>query len=289
VVNLQRSLYVEDINVDLPELIRGLFQRQRLELAETDTFQTSTQLNIGIRGPHDALHVRNNLANLQGDVALTVRGTLARPVVFGDVTLDPGGTLVYNDNQYEVQRGTLRFTNPQRIDPVVDLVATTEVQGFNITLSLGGTLEHPDIHLASDSNLADLEIFSLIAGSQRPTDNPLPAPTTAEQQADPNQLARQFLYGQAASAITKRVGTLLRFDRFRIDPVAVAGQPASGIGVTVGKRLSKDIFVTYSTLPTTSQQYIVQVEWQLRKNVTLVLTQVGDGTYAIDAQWQRRF
>jgi translocation and assembly module TamB len=188
-----------------------------------------------------------------------------------------------------VQRGTLRFSNPERIDPVVDLVASTEVQGFNITLTLGGTLEHPDIHLASDSNLADLEIFSLIAGSQRPTDNPLPPQTTAEQQADPNQLARQFLYGQAASAITKRVGTLLRFDRFRIDPVAVAGQPTSGIGVTVGKRLSKDVFVTYSTLPTTSQQYIVQVEWQARKNVVLVLTRVGDGSYAIDAQWQRRF
>lgn len=289
VVNLQRSLYVQDINVDLLVLIQALFQRQRLELAETDTVQTTTQLNIGIRGPHDALHVRNNVANLQGDVSLTVRGTLARPVVFGDVTLDPGGTLIYNDNQYDVQRGTLRFSNPERIDPVVDLVASTEVQGFNITLTLGGTLEHPDIHLASDSNLADLEIFSLIAGSQRPTDNPLPPQTTAEQQADPNQLARQFLYGQAASAITKRVGTLLRFDRFRIDPVAVAGQPTSGIGVTVGKRLSKDVFVTYSTLPTTSQQYIVQVEWQARKNVVLVLTRVGDGSYAIDAQWQRRF
>jgi len=57
----------------------------------------------------------------------------------------------------------------------------------------------------------------------------------------------------------------------------------------VGKRLSKDVFITYSTLPTTGQQYIVQVEWQVRKNLTLVLTQVGDGTYAVDAQWQRRF
>jgi translocation and assembly module TamB len=112
---------------------------------------------------------------------------------------------------------------------------------------------------------------------------------TTEQQADPNQLARQFLYGQAASAISKRVGTLFRFDRFRIDPVVQAGQPITGIGITVGKRLSKDVFVTYSTLPTTGQQYIVQVEVQLRKNVTLILTQVGDGTYAVDAQWQRRF
>lgn len=288
-IDLDRSLYVQDINVDLLQLIQGLFQRQRLELAATDTLQTTTQLNIGIRGT-DALRVRNNLATLQGDVALSVRGTLARPVLFGDVKIAPGGTLVYNDNQYDVQRGTLTFSNPNRIDPVFDLVATTEVQGFNITLTLGGTLEHPDIHLASDGNLADLEIFSLIAGSQRPVENPVAPPTvTTEQQADPNQLAKQFLYGQAASAISKRVGTLFRFDRFRIDPVVQAGQPVTGIGITVGKRLSKDVFVTYSTLPTTGQQYIVQVEVQLRKNVTLILTQVGDGTYAVDAQWQRRF
>jgi translocation and assembly module TamB len=288
-VSLERALYVQDINVDLLELVQGLFQRQRLELAATDTFQTTTQLNIGIQG-RGALRVRNNVANLQGDVALSVRGTLARPVVFGDVVIDSGGTLLYNDNQYQVQRGYLRFSNQERIDPVIDLVATTEVQGFNITLTLGGTLERPDIHLASDSNLADLEIFSLIAGSQRPTDSPFaPPPTTTEQQAVPGQLARQFLAGQAAGAVSKRVGTLFRFDRFRIDPVVQAGQPVAGIGITVGKRLSKDVFITYSTLPTTGQQYIVQVEWQVRKNLTLVLTQVGDGTYAVDAQWQRRF
>ncbi|HTG36218.1 MAG TPA: translocation/assembly module TamB domain-containing protein [Thermoanaerobaculia bacterium] len=288
-IRLERSLYVQDINVDLIELIQGLFQRQRLELAETGTFETTTQLNIGISGPHDVLHVRNNVANLQGDVRLDVRGTLAKPVIFGDVSIDPGGTLVYNDNEYQVQRGALTFSNPNRIDPVIDLVATTEVQGFNITLNLGGTLERPDIHLASDANLADLEIFSLIAGSQRPTESPLAPPTTADQQAPASQLAREFLYGQAASAISKRVGTLFRFDRFRIDPVVQAGQPVSGVGITVGKRLSKDVFITYSTLPTTGQQYIAQVEWRVRNNLTLVLTQVGDGTYAIDAQWQRRF
>jgi translocation and assembly module TamB len=219
-----------------------------------------------------------------------VQGSLARPVVFGNVTFAPGGTLDYNDNRYEVQRGQLTFSNPNRIDPVIDLLATTEVQGFHITLNLAGTLEHPDIHLASDSGLADLEIFSLIAGGQRPTEDPLAPPSTAGEQAAPNQLAKEFLYGQATSAISKRVGTLFRFDRFRIDPVASqTGQTGTGVGITVGKRLSKDIFVTYATEPATSQQYIVQVEWRLRQNLTLVFTQAGDGTYAVDAQWQRRF
>jgi hypothetical protein len=286
-VDLERSLYVEDVPVDLVQFIQRIFQRQRLELAETGDLEATTQLNLAVRGP-DALRVRNNVANLQGDIVLTIRGTLARPVAFGEVDLDPGGTLVFNDNQYEVQRGTLTFSNPNRIDPEIDLVAQTEVQGFNITLNLGGTLERPDINFASDANLADLEIVSLIATGQRPAEGPLPT-NPAEEELAPNVVARQFLYGQAASAISQRVGNIFRFDRFRIDPIIEAGQPVSGVGVTVGKRLSRDIFVTYSTEPSSSRQYIVQIEWQVRKNVTLVLTQAGDGSYAVDAQWQRRF
>ncbi len=289
-VDLKRSLYVEDITVDpLVLLQRALLQRQRLQAAETDDFQATTQLALTVTGP-DALHVRNNLANLSGDVDLNVGGSVARPVIFGKVGINPGGSLVFNDNKYEVLRGNLAFDSSTKIDPVIDLVAQTEIQGFNITLNLGGTLGKPDVHFSSDANLADLEIVSLVATGQRPSPEagyaPPPSP---DQQVAPTEMARQFLYGQAASALTKRVGTLFGFDRFRIDPLTSAGQPVSGVGVTVGKRLSKDVFVTYSYDPTNNRQSIVQVEWQLKKNVTLVLTQVGDGTYTVDAQWERRF
>ena len=86
-MDLDRALYVEDVPVDLLQFIQILFQRQRLELAETGDFEATTQLNLVIQGP-DALRVRNNVANLQGDVSLTVRGTVARPVVFGEVEID---------------------------------------------------------------------------------------------------------------------------------------------------------------------------------------------------------
>ncbi len=287
-VSLDRSLYVEDVPVDLLQFIQRIFQRQRLEIAETGDFEATTQLNLVVQGP-GALRVRNNVADLQGDVNLTVRGTVARPAVFGEVEIASGGTLVFNDSEYEVQRGLLTFSNPNRIDPVIDIVALTEIQGFNITLNLGGTLERPDVNFASDGNLADLEIVSLIAGGQRPTEGFAQADPAADQAAG-TQVAREFLYGQAASALTKRVGTLFGFDRFRIDPVvADAGQSVSGVGVTVGKRLSRDVFVTYSSDPASNRQYIVQIEWQVRRNVTLLLTQAGDGTYAVDAQFQRRF
>jgi len=289
-IGLQRSLYVEDITVDpLVLLQRALLQRQRLQVAETDDFLSTTQLALHVTG-QDALRVRNNLANLQGDMDLSIRGSLARPVVFGDVDVNPGGSLVFSDNKYEVLRGKLSFESTSKIDPVIDLVAQTEIQGFHITLNVGGTLGKPDVHFASDTTLADLEIFSLVATGQRPSaEAGYAPPPSPDQQAAPTDVARQFLVGQAASAVTRRVGTLFGFDRFRIDPLTSAGQPISGVGVTVGKRLSKDVFVTYSYDPTNNRQSIVQVEWQVRKNVTLVLTQVGNGTYTVDAQWERRF
>lgn len=288
-VTLDRSLYVEDVPIDLLAFIRNLFQRQRLELAETDDFQATTQLNLAIRGP-GALRVSNNVANLQGDVNLTVRGTVARPVLFGEVEVNEGGTLVFNDNQYEVQRGLLTFGSTRGIDPVIDLVATTEIQRFNITLNIGGTLNQPDINFSSDSNLADLEILGLIATGSRPDLDTAPE-RPADQDTAASRAAQDFLVGQAASAISKRVGQLFPFDRFQVfvPESQSGGQPSTGLGVTVGRRLSRDVFVTYTYDPASARQYIVQVEWQLRKNVTLVLTQEGDESYAIDAQWQRRF
>ena len=173
---------------------------------------------------------------------------------------------------------------------MIDLVATTEVQGFNITLNLGGTLERPDIHLASDANLADLEIFSLIAGSQRPTENPLAPPTTADQQA-----RRQ----PARARVPLRPGGLGHLQAGG-HPVPLRPLPDRSGGRRRASRSPGSASPSASgcrrtsssptrPLPTTGQQYIVQVEWRVRNNLTLVLTQVGDGTYAIDAQWQRRF
>ena len=79
-----------------------------------------------------------------------MQGTLAAPVVFGTVEAEPGGTLIYSDNEYEVERFLLTFNNPNRIDPIIDLVARTEVRSYDITLNLSGTLDRLDTRFTSD-------------------------------------------------------------------------------------------------------------------------------------------
>lgn len=291
-VNLERAFFLQDVQTDAIPLLLQALQRERLEVVETDEMLATTQLNIQVQGP-GALRVNNNVADLRGNIDLDVRGTLAVPVVFGEVEIEPGGTLVYSDNEYEIERARLTFTNPNRIDPIIDLVARTEVRSFDITLSLSGTLDRLDTRFASDEGLAELEVLALLFSGEQLDDPGLARPRAPGEIAPEQDVrAQSFLAGQAASLVSRRVNSLFGFDRFRIDPQAntETGSAVGGVRLTVGKRISRDLFVTYTTNPASSEEYLVRLEWQVARNVVLVMTRNGrDETWAVDAEWEKRY
>lgn len=284
-VTLGRAFYVQDVETGLLQILRQALRTERLEVAETDEIAASTQLAIAVQAP-GTVRVRNNLADLRGSADLTVRGTAARPVVFGTVEFDPGGTLVYEDNEFEVERARLTFANPARIEPVIDLVATSEVREYDLTLGLSGKLDNLQVRLASDPPLSDLDVVSLLATGQAPQRAGGVAADDSRQAFSPSS----FLAGQAASAVTERVGTLFGFDKFRITPAeSETGNALSGVGVTVGKRLSRDVVVTFTELSGGTEGSLLQVEWQVDENLTLVFSATDQNGYRVDARWSRRF
>jgi translocation and assembly module TamB len=287
-VELDRAYYVKDVEVGILQLLRRALRAERLEVAETGELEASTQLAVSIRAP-GTVRVRNNLADLRGSADLTVRGSLARPVLFGEVELERGGTLVYAENEFETERARLIFASPTRIDPIVDLVATTEVRDYEVTLTLAGRLDTLQVRVASDPPLSDLDVVALLTTGQPPGEGG-GIPGIAEVETFTAAAAERLLYGQAASVVSERLETLFGFDTFRIAPVArEAGGAIGGVGVTVGKRVSKDVFVTYTDRPSDTEGSLLQVEWQVDENMTLVFTAVGDNAYRVDARWDRRF
>ncbi len=286
VVDLDRAYYLEDVPVGVVQLLQGVFARQRIEVEETEELLATTELNLLVRGP-GALRVRNNVARLDGSLDLAVRGSLARPVLFGSVEVAPGGTLVYADNEYEVQRGELTFANPYRIEPIIDLAATTELREYDVTLTLSGTLERLDVSLASDPPLADLDVLALLTAGDQPAaprvDDPL-APRDEQEVS-----AHGLLYGQAAAAVGSRFRSLFGLDKFRIDPLTESSGDLSSARITVGEQLGRDLFATYSYDPSTTEQEILQLEWQVGRGITLIATQNGDGTYAVDVRREKTF
>ncbi|MCZ6508149.1 MAG: translocation/assembly module TamB domain-containing protein, partial [Acidobacteria bacterium] len=278
-VTLARATFTEDVPVGITQLIRGAFERRPEVVEEADELFATTQLNIAVVGP-EALRIRNNVADLRGDVDLVVRGSLARPVIFGDVRIEAGGTLLYSGNEYEVLRAELKFVNPYRIQPVVDLEATTRLREYDINLNLSGTLERLDVGFVSNPPLAGLDVLSLLAGGEE---------LVASADARAGGVAESFLYGQATSVVAERVNRLFGLDKFRIDPLIGDSGDLSSARVTVGERLSRDLFATYSYDPSKTELQILQLEWQVSRQLTLVATQNGDSSYAIDVRWEKSF
>lgn len=288
-VLLERAFFLEDVQTETLPLLLQALERQRTEVAETDELLAGTQIDVLVEGPN-ALRVRNNVADLRGDIDLRVQGTLAAPVVFGRVEVEPGGRLIYSDNDYEVERFLLTFNNPNRLDPIIDLVARTEVRNYDITLSLSGTLDRLDTRFSSDEGLAELEVLALLFSGELDYEQGRPR-APGEEGPEQDVRAQSFLAGQAASLVSRRVNTLFGFDRFRIDPQATeTGGAVGGVRLTVGKRISRDLFVTYTTNPAASEEYLLRIEWQVARNVVLVFTRNGrDDTYAVDAEWEKRY
>jgi autotransporter translocation and assembly factor TamB len=289
-VTADRVWYLQDIDLSPTQLIQRLLTRSRVDVGETDERLATTTLGISIRAPQ-AVRVRNNVATLSGSAELALRGTLARPILFGEVTIAPGGTVTYSGNTYTVERGAVTFANPSRIEPLLDVVTHTRVDQYAVTLNLSGSLERLNTTFASDPPLPDLDILGLLATGapiQNPTFSEVATAPTSGNGSSQSVAAEALLYGQAASLLTARVGRLFGFDQIRVEPLTT-GDTVSTARVTVGKRLSRKLYVTYSLDPSSTAQQILQVEWRLTDKLVLVLTQNGNESYAVDARWESRY
>jgi translocation and assembly module TamB len=287
-VTLDQGLYLRDVEIGVVQLLQRFFRRQREEVGVADEDLADVQLNLQVRAP-GTLRIRNNLADVRASAELTVRGSLARPLLFGEVEAEPGGSLVYSDNTYRIERGTLSFANPYRVEPLLDLVATSRVANYDVRLSLVGNLERLQASFSSDPPLPELEVLSLLlSGSPTRLGEELAQLDPEAGGASETSAAEGLLLGQAASLVTQRVSNLFGFDAFRIEPLSRSGESVSSARVTVGKRLSSSVYLTYSYDPSSTGGQRFQVEWQVAEGLLVLLTQEQD-SYALDMLWERRF
>ncbi|MEM8963240.1 MAG: translocation/assembly module TamB domain-containing protein [Acidobacteriota bacterium] len=275
------------------DLVQGFFRRQRLQVVDVDERLAAITLDVDVQIP-DGVEVDNNVAVATGSAELVLRGTPTRPLLFGEAELDAGGRLQYGGIDYRLERGRLRFDEPTQIDPELDVVATTQVREYDVTLTLSGTASRLDAQLRSEPPLPDVEVFQLLAsGGTREVDLTPPAArrrqSRGQEDLSGSTSAADWLYGQATSTVGQRWRDLFGLDTFRVDPLTTGGDTVGTARVTVGKQLSRDVLVTYSADPASTEEQRLQVEWRLGDGLVLVLTQNGDGSYAADARWEQTF
>jgi translocation and assembly module TamB len=228
-------------------------------------------------------------AHLEADASLRVRGTAEHPILLGHIHV-VSGELYFHDSKYHVNRGDLNFANPFRIDPVISVEATTTIQQYEITLNFSGQSSKLSLSYRSDPPLPPNDIITLLAMGQTSTE----VATRTGGVTQPGSAGASALLSEAISSqLGGRVERLFGITRFRVDPgltelgTAGSGQNAAA-RVTVEQQVSSDLTVTYVSNVSSTQQQVIQVEYNVTRNISLVALRDQNGTFGIDVKFKKR-
>ncbi|TAL25448.1 MAG: translocation/assembly module TamB [Nitrospirae bacterium] len=278
-VRIKRARYRERVEWKSWLLKAGMmrekpkFEPTRLEKAA---------LNIKIYGDENIV-VDNNIANAPFKVDLVLRGTMGRPLLFGRVEATEG-KIYFRNNEFRILHASADFADPNRINPVMEIVAQTTVKGYNIKLSLEGQFDRFTLSLVSDPPLEETDILSLLTVGQIGRDvKGLEGGIGAGE-------AAAFLTGKVQDVFEDRVRNITGLDRVQVDPYVSKATGTVGPRVTASKRLLGDrLYVTYISSIGSSEEQVLRLEYILGKNVSLLGIRDDRGSIGGDIKFRFEF
>jgi translocation and assembly module TamB len=232
------------------------------------------------------LNFQNAFAKLAGDVDLRLRGTVATPSLQGRVSITEGSAIIAG-TRYDLQRGDISFTNPVRIEPVIDLSATARVEDYDITLGLHGTPSNPTVTYRSDPPLPESDVVSLLALGR--TENQQRIYTQQQEQAISNPTTDALLGGALNATVSSRVQKLFGAGSVKVDPNYLGPFGNSTSRIIVEEQLGRNLTLTYATDVNTTGQQLLQAEIAINRQVSLLVARDESGVFSMVVKFTRRF
>ena len=279
--------------------------RSSTEMAPTPAASTiPLRFDLEVVVP-SSLRIENNLARLVASADLQLRGSYDRPVLFGRAEVDRG-EVTFEGRRYLVTRGNIDFTNPSRIEPFFDVEAQTRVripgQTYQVIVRAVGTLDRLQPELSSDPPLPAADVLALLFSDVRRQQGPGDAELRALQ--NPNERQRDILTTRAtqllANPVASEVGRVVEqtfgVDTFQVTPSLIdpynqsTGRVNPSARVTIGKRISDRVYLTFSrSLSTSLNDQILLLEYDESERLSWILSRNEDSTYAIEVRVRHAF
>ena len=242
------------------------------------------KLNINVQSS-STLDIVSGSLTARGTVNLRLVGTAADPVILGRAIVNSGDLLMFG-NRYVLQSGTLDFINPVRTEPILNVVATTTVREYAINLRLQGPLDRLQINYSSDPALPPVDIINLLAFGQ----------TLEAAGANPTSGtlgAQSVLASGISSEFTSRVQKVAGISHLSIDP-ALGGngngtQQNPGGRITVQQRVTGNLFVTFASDFTSTQNQVIQVEYHFTPRWSFSGVRDQNGGFGFDFRVRKEY
>ena len=250
---------------------------------------TGLALEIRVTAPPMPF-ISTDEATVEGRADLDVRGTFDWPIITGTVEL-LGGEVTMFSNRYVVREGAIEF-RPNSTEPTFDVVAETrprvEGQTFTVTIGLSGTFSSMNLQFNSDPYLPQTDIISIVFGG-------VPSIRSAEERAlrsseEQQQILMQTMAASlVANIATSRVSGVFQqagvIDTLQVTPVIsneVGLQQNPSARITVGRRISPRVYLTYSRVLGDIEEEIILLEYDQSDRLSWVLSRNEDRTFALD-------
>ncbi|MGH9467499.1 MAG: translocation/assembly module TamB domain-containing protein, partial [Terriglobales bacterium] len=277
--DVQLTRVALDPRFDLALFIAGL--QQNPPLPNPDSVLSRIRMNIHVTTGAQVL-VASNMARLQLQVDLNLRGTLADPSVTGRAGAS-SGELLFAGNQFRITKAQVVFANPFRIEPVLDVGLTTRVQAYDITIDLSGPADKMALSYRSDPPLSSSDVMALLATGE-------PTQANASLTAAGNFAPSEQLLGQALNnLVASRLHRLFGITQLQINPdVGPLGPTGNGGSITVEQQVSRNVKLTYMQNLASSSQDIVQVDWTISRFLGITLSRDQFGLYGLKFTFRHR-
>jgi translocation and assembly module TamB len=290
---------------------------QRGRRTEFDSYQPEgdfVSFDVNVRATQP-LVLQNNLIDARltiEDDVLQLAGTNQRFGVRGALRIVPGGRVRLTRNEFEIQQGRVRFEDPTRIAPLVDVTAVTEFRRYGgsieastaptanstpstagewrVAMHAHGDAETLRIDLTSQPNLSQDDIFLLLTlGVTRAELDQVQSSSLGESVA----LEALGALTGADQVVTEAIPVI---DEFRLGSFSSRSgrtEPA----ITIGKRLSERIraFVTSGLSESRDVRSNVEVKINRKVSIEGSYDNVNDisssalGNLGADIRWRLDF
>lgn len=194
----------------------------------------------------------------EGRIQVTQRNN--KPVLEGEL-IARRGTFLFLGRVFDLERGTISFFGEEELNPSLNITVTSAIENYTVMITLGGTLEKPELTLTSVPDLPEGDIMAMILFGK-----PL---------EDLNEGQGSILKDRTADVLITMGAAKLQQSlagQGGIDIVSVRsarGEADQGTALVVGTYITPDLLVSYEqALKEKSTSYIV-LEYMLTRYVKL--------------------
>ena len=225
-------------------------------------------------------------AQVEIDSDLHLRGTWDRPIILGHIHL-LGGQMSFRGNNFTLTRGDINFTNPFQLDPELNIEATSTISQYAVTINFSGRASKLSLSYRSDPPLPDTDIVALLALGTTGQESAL----RSSAGSGTNYGATALLSEAISTGLGGRIEHLFGISHFRVDPflAGTATESNASARVTIEQQVTRDLTITYSSNAASDQQQLIQVEYHVKRDMSIVFLRDVNGTYGLDVKFVKHF